>query len=93
MRNYYEQNHKARKFRKPKIKYKTFLVRDSGHYLEPLFVVKLEDDTYWGDAKGYLWKKRQEAYDDRNDQEIMEEYWQKNNINYVIVDLDDELHL
>lgn len=73
MKNY-EQNHKARK---PRIKYKTFLVRDSGNYLEPLFIVKLEDDIYWGDAKGYLWKKRQEAYDDRSDREIMEEYWQK----------------
>jgi hypothetical protein len=92
-KDYYEQHHKARK---PRIKYKSFLVRDSGNYQEVLFIVKLEDEKYWGEAKKYLWEKRQDdvTYSYKSDREIMEEYWQKNNINYVIVKLpDDELYL
>jgi hypothetical protein len=92
-KDYYEQHHKARK---PRIKYKSFLVKDSSDYQGVLFVIKLEDEKYWGEARKYLWEKRQEddVCDYKDDREIMEEYWQKNNINYVIVDLPkDELYL
>lgn len=92
-KDYYEQHHKARK---PRIKYKSFLVKDSGDSEAVCFIIKLENKKYWQEAKKYMWKKRKEddAYDYKSDQEIMEEYWQKNNIKYVIVELpDDELYL
>lgn len=92
-KDYYEQNHKPRK---PRTKYKYFLVRDSSDYEVVYFVIKIEDEKYWQEAKEYMWKKRSEdaTYDSLSDQEIMEEYWQNNNINYIIVELpDDELFL
>lgn len=92
-KDYYEQHHKPRR---PRAKYKSFLVRDSSDYEVVYFVIKLEDEKYWQEAKEYMWKKRSEdaTYDSLADQEIMEEYWQNNNINYAIVDLpDDELFL
>ena len=92
-KDYYEQNHKPRK---PRTKYKYFLVRDSSDYKVVYFVIKIEDEKYWQEAKEYMWKKRSEdtTYDSMSDQEIMEEYWQNNNINYKIVNLpDNELFL
>ena len=92
-KDYYEQHHKPRK---PKIKYESFLVRDGCDCEVVYFVIKLEDAKYWSEAKEYMWKKRSEdaTYDSMSDQEIMEEYWQNNNINYIIVDLPyDELFL
>ena len=92
-KDYYEQHHKTRK---PRTKYKSFLVRDSNEYSTVYFVIKLEDEKYWQEAKEYMWEKRKEddSYNYRDDRDIMEEYWQNNNINYNIVDLpNNELFL
>ena len=92
-KDYYEQHHKVRK---PRTKYKSFLVRDSNNYDVVCFIIKLEDEKYWQEAKEYMWKKREEdnAYNYMDDQSIMEEYWQNNNINYKIIDIpNNELFL
>jgi hypothetical protein len=92
-KDYYEQHHKPRK---PRTKYKSFLVRDSNEYSTVYFVIKLEEEKYWQEAKEYMWKKREEdnSYNYRDDRDIMEEYWQNNNINYNIVNLpNNELFL
>ena len=93
LKDYYEQHHKPRK---PRAKYKHFLVRDSSDYEYVYAIVKLEDRKYWQEAKEYMWKKREEdiRYDSMDDQSIMEEYWQKNNIRYEWLELpDEELYL
>ena len=67
----------------------TYLVRDSNNYNVIYFVIKLEDEKYWQEAKEYMWKKREEdsTYDYKDDIEIMKEYWENNNINYIIIDI------
>lgn len=92
-KDYYEQHCKPRK---PRTKYKSFLVRVDGDYESVCFIVKLEDKKHWQEAKEYMWKKRKEdkAYDFRDDVEIMEEFWNINNIKYKIVDVpNNELFL
>ncbi len=93
LKDNYEQHHKPRK---PRTKYQSFLVRDSNNYEVVYFIIKLEDKKYWQKAEEYVWKKRSEdnTYNYRSDQEIMEEYWQNNNINYQIINLpNEELYL
>lgn len=88
-KDYYEQHHKPRK---PRTKYKRFLIRDSSDYHVVYAIIKLEDEKSWYDAKEYMWKKRSEdaSYDFREDFDIMEEYWQNNNIKYDVIVLPKE---
>jgi len=93
LKDYYKEYNKPKKTR---TKFKSFLVRDSSCYEAVYFIIKLEDEKYWYDAKDYMTKKRNEdeSYEELCDNEIMEEYWKNNNIKYKIIFVpDDELFL
>ena len=91
-KDYYEQHHKPRK---PRTKYKSFLVRDASNYNTMHFIIKLEKKEYWDQAKAYMWDMRQNhANDGFADSELMEQFFIKNNIPYQIINLpDEELYL
>ena len=73
---------------------KKFLVRDACDYNVVYFIIELEDEKQWDDAKEYMEEIRDNNDDCESDSEIMEEYWQQNNIPYNIIYMpNDELYL
>lgn len=77
--------------KKTRTKWKTFLVRDNCNYNTIYFIIKLENQKYWDEAKEYLCKVRDSNKNNcMADSEIMEEYWNNNNIKYQMLDLPEE---
>lgn len=70
-----------------------YLIRDASDWDVIYGVIKLESEEQWYKAKEYVEKCRDE--DDRNlsDYELIEEYFQENNIDYEWIAFDDELTL
>lgn len=71
-----------------------YLVRDCGNYDFIFGVIQLKSKEDWFKAKEYVEKCRQE--DSRNfesDSELIEEYFEKNNVEYRWISIDDELEL
>lgn len=71
-----------------------YLVRGCGDWNAIYGVIKLESEEQWTKAKEYVNKCREK--DGRNftsDSELIEEYFQKNNIEYEWIRFDDEITL
>lgn len=71
-----------------------YLVRDF-NCLEAVYgIIRLENKEDWENAKKYVDECREK--DGRNfeaDSELIEEYFQKNNIEYEWIDFEEELYL
>ena len=71
-----------------------YLVRDSSDWDVVYGVIRLESEEQWNKAKKYVDKCREK--DERNfesDSELIEEYFQKKNIEYEWIQFDDEITL
>ena len=64
-----------------------FLVRDC---YDVHFIIKLEKEEYWNQAKTYLCDMRKRANNMLSDLEIIEQFFIENNIPYQIIDLPNE---
>lgn len=71
-----------------------YLVRDGSNWDTIYGIIKLESEEQWNKAKKYVNKCREK--DGRNftsDSELIEEYFQKNNIEYEWIQFDGEITL
>lgn len=71
-----------------------YLVRDASDYDVIYFIIEIEEEN-WDIAKEYMNNLRENDEDNGLcDIEIMEEYWENNDIDYEIIELPDkELYL
>lgn len=71
-----------------------YLVRDGSNWDTVYGIIKLESEEQWNKAKEYVNECREK--DGRNftsDSELIEEYFQKNNIEYEWIQFDGEITL
>lgn len=70
-----------------------YLVRDATNCNAIYGIVRLGSEEYWKKALNYVIDCRNNGRDNESDSELIEEYFQMNNIEYEWIDFDKELML